>query len=609
MYERCVFNCAKSLEIVCTNYDIQAINLLKGKSLYHLCNKGISKLPKIILPQDIKSKRVLNACIEHAIEAVNLLGSLHDQNCIDKEGSKYLDLCMMFLISSANALNKCQRCLLCLSNLKSGKRPVDKEKQGSTKHHKGLQHSHVVPKAIFEAFSLGLIKTASRRLFRICGTETNMSHLKSAKEATWFILCSKCEQLFGRFENQFVNNFFKKIYDVSNPTMPLEAQEINYGCWLYQFCISMFVRGVATLDIPCNDSIKRFQNSERLYDIFRRCRQILLAPTDNKFIFPSVHVLINHTSPTEEEIKLYTTMHEVLVSPEILGIAAAKDSKKYFVGPSKANLFLAHMGIVNIVVDVEANVSSKSHLISPKGGTYHVPCDSERSQFVPPDVREIFYTSAQQMEVQKETISDKLSKSHWAKGVIESPPSHCERTFMVHPAQKRDSAVFRQEGVRPSEDPAKIKIVNFLPQDFRLLRNSGIVEYPPGHRILFHCEPVKSLYQGLSKSLDRGITVFLAIGDGSKAYPADQPYAIYHKYDPGLEFNMAMFVSSRDLSVTTLITNGSVQQTAERVFKDSHFQENIRLSLRTALYQMGYVNFDSFLPHAQEKRLDVALKG
>lgn len=609
MYERCAVTCAKILQISSKDHDNQEISLLRGKSLFHLCNESIVDLPKIILPKDIKVRRILDMCIEYATEAIDLLGAAYDHKYIDEEGSKYLDLCMMFLISSANDLKKCQRCLLCLSNLKLGKRSVEEKEssmRSTTKQYKGLQHSHVVPKAIFEAFSSGLIKTASRRIFRLCGTEKSMSQLKSPREGTWFILCSKCEQLFGAFEEQFVNDFFKKIYDVSKPTMPLEAQEIDYGCWLYQFCISMFFRVVAILDIPCNDNIKRFQNSEKLYEIFVQCRQILLAPTNSKLVFPSVHVLINPTSPTLEESRLYTTIHEVLVSPEVLGIAAGKDLKNYFVGPSKANLFLAHIGIINVVIDVEAIIPSERYSISPKGGLYHVPRDCERNQFIPPDVREVFYSSAQQVEVQKETISDKLRKSHWAKGVIESPRSDYEQTFMVHPAQKKDSKAFRQEGVRPSQDPSKVKVVSFLPQEFGLLHNSGLIELPPGHRILFHCEPGLS-YQGSSNSFDKGITVFLAIGDGSKGYSADKPYAIYYKYDFGLQFNMAMFISNTDLSVTSLITGDSPQQTAEMLFKNPHFRENIQLTLKTALYQMGFVNFDSFLPHARDKRLDVCL--
>ena len=591
MFESCI----KILQLYSSDSDIQEVNLLMGKSLFHLCNKSISKLPQLISPKDVEANKILNAAIEHATEAVNLLGYAHDHNCIDEEGSKYLDLCMMFLISSANALNKCQRCLLCLSNLMSREGPTDSSI--GAKRPKRLQHSHVVPKAILEAFSSGLIRTSSRRLFRYCGTEKNLSRLMSPKESTWFLLCSNCEQCFGAFEERFVHEFFRKIYNVSKPTSPLEAQEIFYGCWLYQFCISMFFRGVAVLDIPCNDNLKRFRNSEKLYEIFVRCRQILLAPND-KLLFPSVHVLINSTSPTWEESQLYATMHEVLVTPEMLSVAAGKDSKKYFVGPSNANIFLAHIGIINIVIDVEGVILSKSHSICPKGGAYHVPHDNERSKFIPPDVKECFYTSARQMEVQKETIPDRLRKSHWTKGITASPPSDYEQTFMVHPAQRRD----RGYGVRPSQYSSKVKLVNFLPQELRLVPLSGEIKHPPGHHILFHCEPDRSLYQGSSSSFDEGVTIFLAIGDGSKKYPADNPYAIYHKYEPGLQFDMAMFISKADLSVTKLITNDSPQHIAEKLFQDPHFRENIQRTLRGALCQMGFANFDAFLPYSQEKR-------
>ena len=94
----------------------------------------------------------------------------------------------------------------------------------SSKRYKGLQHSHVWPKAIFDAFSSGMKKTSSRRLFRLSGT--SLTQLKSPKEITWFILCKECEQLVGNVEEQFIRNFFKKIYDVTSPSKPLKAQEI-----------------------------------------------------------------------------------------------------------------------------------------------------------------------------------------------------------------------------------------------------------------------------------------------------------------------------------------------------------------------------------------------
>ena len=135
----------------------------------------------------------------------------------------------------------------------------------------------------------------------------------------------------------------------------------------------MFVRGISLLDLPCNDSLKRFRNSYKLYELFTLCRKILLIPptADQSFsIFPSIHLLINPTSPTLEESQSYSTIHEILVSPAFLGLAARKHSKMYFKSPPDATLFVAHIGILNVIVDVESVMPSLTHSIDPEGGVY-----------------------------------------------------------------------------------------------------------------------------------------------------------------------------------------------------------------------------------------------
>ena len=614
MYEKCVTICTELLDRSnsISSSDFQTVNLLKGKSLFHICNKGIEELPIVLSPEDVLARQKLNKCIEQAVEAVNILGFALDNCFIDEEGRIYLDLCMMFLISSANVLKKCERCLLCLANLKINKERQKEESPGTketvsqrSKRHRGLHHSHVWPKAVLDAFSSGLIKTSSQRLFRLCGTEKGITQLKSPKEMTWFMLCTDCEQLIGTFEEQFVRNFFKKVYDTTTPSMPLEGQEIVYDSWLYRFCISMFVRGIFLLDLPCNDNLKRFRNSYKLYELFTQCRKILLTPPTAKQSFsnfPSVHLLINPTSPTLEESQLYSTIHEILVSPAFLGLAARKHLKTYFKSPADATLFVAHIGILNVIIDVESVMPSLTHSIDPEGGVYIVPSESERNQFIPPDVKEVIYTSAEQAEIHSTTMAQKLRDCHWTKGLIKSPQADYEQTFMVHPAQKEDSKNLKQQGVRPSQDPNKTKVMNFLPLGFKIERNYGSVELPPGHHLLLHCEHVRSRYKD-ANCFDRGITLFLAIGDGStKKYPADQPYVIYHKYDPGMYFNMAVFVSKDDLSVLNVVTDDKPQPTVQRLCEDSHFRENIHFTLRTAMYRTGYSSLKSLLPSIKEIR-------
>ena len=555
---------------------------------------------------DLPARQILDQCIKYAIEAVNLLGSAHDQCFIDKEGSEFLDLCMMFLIQSANALKQCERCLLCQKSAKTQNvKPTDDNT--TSRCHRGLHRSHVWPKAILDAFSSGLVKTASQRLFRICGTEKNLTQLKSPKEMTWFMLCSDCEQLLGVHEEKFIRRFFNKIYDTLSHAKPLEGQTIEYGSWLYHFCASMYLRGIAILDLPCNDYLKRFRNAHKLYEIFVSCRKVLFSSSCAKksflHVLPSIHLLINPISPTSEENEQFSTIHELLVSPAFLGVAASKHSKVYFKSPADSKVFVAHIGILNVIIDVNDTMSSLAHQINPEDGVYFVPPESERNQFIPSDVKEVIYTSAKEMEVQMRSMPKKLSNSHWTKNIISLPESSLEKTFMVSLAKKEDSKVYFKQGIKPSQDVGKQKIMNFLPNGFKIEKSTGSVILPPGHCLLLHCEHVKPA----GKSADvqhAGITLFLAIGDGSEMYPADKPYVIYHKYSPGMYFNMAVFVSKNDLSVTKLITKDEPHHIPKMLSKDQHFIKSLQLALSTKLHYLGYGSLSSFLASSKNKRLD-----
>ena len=609
MYERCISVCSEVLNTsLSTGHVFQTFTMIKGKSLFHVCNKLISRLPIKMASDDLPSRKILNKCIEHAVEAVNLLGLVHDQCFIDEEGSKFLDLCMMFLIQSANALKQCERCLLCL---KSTKIRSDQSTEGCSasttkRHHRGLHHSHVWPKAVLDAFSSGLVKTASQRLFRLCGTEKNLTQLKSPREMTWFMLCSDCEQMLGVHEENFIRKFFKKIYDTSSTSKPLEGQTIEYGSWLYLFCASMCVRGLTLLDLPCNDYLKRFRNAHKLYQVFVNCRKLLLSSsTSAKPVvpLPSIHLLINPTSPTSKENAQFSTIHELLVSPAFLGVAARKHSKVYFKAPADATVFVAHIGILNVVVDIEGIMPSLAHHINPEGGVYYAPPEDERNECIPSDVKEVIYTSAKEMEVQLRSMPKKLSDSHWAKNIVSSPQSNLEKTFMVLPAKKEDSKVYLKQGIKPSDDISKRKVMDFLPRGIKIERSTGSLTLPPNHRLLLHCEAMKPTGTAANPQND-GITLFLATGDGSKEYPSDRPYVIYHKYGPGMYFNMAVFISKDDLSVTKLITDDEPHHIPKMLSEDHHFTKSLQFTLTTKLLHLGYSNLTSFLTSSRE-RLDI----
>lgn len=613
MYEKCIATCTEILKssILIEDVHINKFKLLEGKSTFCVLNKGFDELLSETSRKSDSVRQKLSVFTKQAIRAVRLLGSVHDEGYIDSEGSKFLDLSMMYLISTENALGKCDRCLLCLRNIKKVKvseevQPKDVNggsAQKTSSQSKGLQRSHVWPKAIFDAFSKGLPISSSRKLFRLCSTSlTQLTELKSPKEITWYILCRECEQLLGGIEEQFIRLFFKKIYDVNSPSKPYEAQKIAYGEWLYQFCISIFLRGVAVL--PCNEIFKCI-NADKLYELFVLSRKLLTQKTINAkesdLALPSVYLLINPISPASEESQLFTSIHEALVSPASLGISDKYSSCNVYFRPQyEAGLFVAHIGILNVVIDIgSVKLPTASHLIKLGEGKYHMPSENERSQSFPLEVKKVFYSAAHEIEVQTSLMPDKLRDSHWAKSSRKPPQKQNEETFLIHQAQEHDRKILYKQGVKPSQDFGTAKDINFLPKGFKVRRlktNSGTVELPPGHRILLHGET-----RNADSSYHKGTTVFLALGDGSKKYPSDKPYAIYHQYDPGMYITFGMFLSVDDLSITGVLADDEPKRHVRKMCESPNFQENMQYELMTLLHLTGFNSLKSFLLHGENK--------
>ena len=145
--------------------------------------------------------------------------------------------------------------------------------------------------------------------------------------------------------------------------------------------------------------------------------------------------------------------------------------------------------------------------------------------------------------------------------------------------------------------------MDFLPRGIKIERNTGSIKLPSSHRLLLHCEATKPSGTAANPHND-GITLFLVTGDGSKEYPSDRPYVIYHKYGPGMYFNMAVFVSKDDLSVIKLITDDEPHHIPKMLSEDHHFTKSLQFTLTTKLLHLGYSNLTSFLTDSRE-RLDV----
>ena len=247
-YNECVSECESFLKTSSLNESSElrtAVMLTQGKALFHIYCTEQEILRKQHVPKNLTRH---SACYSNTKLAINLLGSLLDKDLLNDEGSRILDLCMIDYIHQTN--QSCQRCLLCR---KKGK----------------LKKSHIWPKAILEDFSSGVEMPDSRRVLLVSWQSQNK--YLTPKEVTFYMFCESCEGLLSRHgETQFVPKFFRQIYDVSVTEKPQSAFSIEYGNWLYEFCVGIIFRGIA------QRNMLKFVNSEEIYEVLTLCRSFLL---------------------------------------------------------------------------------------------------------------------------------------------------------------------------------------------------------------------------------------------------------------------------------------------------------------------------------------------
>jgi len=138
-YHECVRVCG-SLQLktnpAYTGECLNSIKLLMGKSLYYIHKHALKYSLRMEMPVSRFKRKEL---FTDAEKAIHILGSLLDQNAIDEEGLKFLDLAMIDYIRETNSLKDCRRCLLCHSKSQ-------------------LQGSHVVPNFVLSGFAKGHVK-------------------------------------------------------------------------------------------------------------------------------------------------------------------------------------------------------------------------------------------------------------------------------------------------------------------------------------------------------------------------------------------------------------------------------------------------------------------
>lgn len=353
--------------------------LLKGKAVFHGYQPVLRYLMEnkhYISKQD--ATLLIQKCFGQMKDAIILLGDALDSQCIDSEGSQLLDFAMMDCIRETNQLNQCKRCLLCRRQTK-------------------LRKSHV--------WSESIIKHVSKKKFSNTDAKNimfghNKHFLKSPGMCTFWMLCSKCEELLSQNgENRFCGEFYDRI--------TVNQVKINYDSWLFDFCIGILFRTMSTLIMY--DCL----NSDEIYNAFLHCRKHLL----------SLPVTIAgeplKLSPLEQyQVATFCSQDSVSLTPLLLvtpdDVSRSDDEKLFCKGfdtflqyyserqmktglidcSGQVHFFLTYCAPIAIILQFSPSASCvlPDHCyIKPRQAVTTVPNIHERIQLIPKGVWEALY--------------------------------------------------------------------------------------------------------------------------------------------------------------------------------------------------------------------------
>ena len=575
-YSECVSSCERFIKTLSSQEDVDKVKYFMGKASFHIYQKKkfqLIKQSRKELKHTAEYQELHKACCQTSDLAIALLGAALDNGFLLPKELKMLDLVMLDHITIAKG--DCNRCLLCLQK-------------------RNLRKSHYFPKSLLETFSKGAAKPLDHKIFYHSNNYYGSS--KSAKELYYKMFCSSCENLLSKHgETQFNPLFFSKIYDQSDPEKLTLPQNIEYGEWLYQFCIGLIFRGLA---MQYNDI---YINSDEVYDLFHKCRRLLGHINPQNFPhFEScpppeevkIAILVNPSEISSDDSQ--SSMSKVLTSEILnyLNIQGPLDDDVVS-RPHQLHAFAVNFGMINVLVSVKPdklNTSSEC-IIDPKGGSFPVPADKERGAKLPKGIWKAFQFRAVENDIKILQLPDRVVRDFRSKK-IEQPSEIGQALFPVIKSQKRADEVLTR--VMPSSLPEAVKIANFLPDRFliRPSHASTSVFLPDGHKILVH--------QSFNLGKGIGDTIFLAVGN-DEVYSLDKPYALYHHFEPGLQLHYGNFICPFTLQALESLT----ELKPKTVLKGTEFDivENFRsisiIKLPEILNEKGIANCMSLLKRIQ----------
>ena len=566
LYEECVRFCEVSSNH--PNYykpaTLDIITLFHGKSSHHIFMQNL-----IAIKNSPKTAHGYNeerrACFEDARQAIHLLGISLDNNSIDEEGSRLLDIASMQVISESSTIDT--RCLLCRSKKK-------------------LARSHICPRAVLDDFAKACGPSKDGKAFFVSWPWQSglSSTLKSAGQIAVKLLCYDCESILSKSESQFLPKFFRKLYDKNNPDRIEIEQKIEYSEWLYQFFVGLIFRGMAFQYSGGRDD---YLNEDEVYSVFTQCREALLHSKSG----PEISLCVAPTAATDSEVSS-SLINMVIHYPFHFFFTQNKGMYAHhqvFLHALSYN-FQIGMMIITVTFSLAHWKPDVSSIISPTSGTFQVVENHSRRLAIPDAIWETLLAEAIQMEKEVMEQPQRMTLLPMIK-LLSVPPTSYMKNII-------DFATDSKGMGKGSALPGHPKIVDFIPNAISISHPQGVhnvtgkLELPRGHRVLLHL----TLPQG-----DEGNTVFIVAGN-SRGYSIDTPYVIFHHFEPGLQTNYGFFFSPDTFEFHKHLPDQSPKRFCDDDFKSSGLVEKSKEIVSLVLRTKGFRNYHSLRYWLQAKR-------
>jgi hypothetical protein len=533
---------------------VQSSYLLRAKSMYHNYRKEqLSLAPSKMEEKDLR--KLHDECYMKARDVIVSLG----KSSLDTEGSYMIDIAMMEYATETNRLKDISRCILCQKR-------------------ENLVRSHMCPHSILKEFCAASITPENLKIF---DTSSEIGHTKSPKQVTTYAFCKSCEIVLSTHgEQEFLPKFFRKVYSVSSPNSCENEQCIEYGPWLYHFCIGMLFRALI------KSNIDTFFNSNELHEFFQICRSIILNPSkpNRGSALPHIFILIGPHKSSDQD-QQYGFMNQVLSDAYFSTIQSSSLLDGTTKPPYPAHYLLVHIGVMNIIAIFSPSSSCilpSECQVDPDQGVFRVPIEKDRGSSFTPGLWSFFRQYAmERSRLWLERCLVPLQRLQKQKMI--KPSSHLESVFHVESSVKSDLATF-ETSIVPSPDPKNPRVISLLPPGFcfRPHSNPNCVQLPDNHHILFHfSKGNKEVY-------------FLAVGHGG-TFNCSTPYVIYSHCEPGLQFSSGFFVDPIHLTFKEFLPFREGRVLLERLAIFDDLKANIQDILRKMLRYKGVTCLNDIL--------------